>query len=87
MFAGARGGGKNYSYATAESAMLALAELLSLLVCRCADLQEAFERVDHDGDGVINTAELEEIARSLNLNLSHSQAEAVVARFGNKGQI
>ena len=50
------------------------------------DLQEAFERVDHDRDGVINVAELEEIACSLNLNLSHAQAEAVVSRFGSKGQ-
>ena len=52
----------------------------------CADLQHAFERVDHDGDGVINVNELEQIARSLNLKLSHSQAEAVVSRFGSKGQ-
>jgi len=35
---------------------------------------------------VINVAELEQIARSLNLKLSHSQAEGVVSRFGTKGQ-
>jgi len=52
----------------------------------CADLQQAFERVDHDGDGVITVIELEQIARSLSLKLSHSQAEAVVSRFGSKGQ-
>jgi len=51
-----------------------------------ADLQQAFERVDHDGDGVINVEQLEQIARSLNLSLLHSQAEAVVSRFGMKGK-
>jgi len=56
-------------------------------VCLCvgADLQEAFERVDHDRDGMINVAELEEIARSLNLSLTHAHAEAVISRFGTKG--
>ena len=51
-----------------------------------SDLQQAFERVDHDGDGVINVEQLEQIALSLGLKLSHSQAEAVVLRFGSKGQ-
>ena len=59
-----------------------------MLLCRCvdADLHQAFERVDHDGDGVINVQELEQIAMSLGLKLSHAQAEAVVSRFGTKGQ-
>ena len=51
-----------------------------------ADLQEAFERVDSDRDGVINVSQLEQIAHYLNLNLSHSQADAVISRFGTKGE-
>jgi len=51
-----------------------------------ADLQEAFEQVDEDRDGVINVEQLEQIALSLGLKLSRAQAEAVVSRFGTKGQ-
>lgn len=57
-----------------------------VVVCVGSDLQEAFEQVDHDRDGVINVEELEQIALSLGLKLTHSQAEAVVSRFGTKGQ-
>ena len=60
---------------------------MQLLRCYVgADLQQAFERVDVDEDGVINVDELEQIAYSLNLKLSHPQAEAVMSRFGTKGQ-
>ena len=51
-----------------------------------ADLQQAFESVDYDGDGVINAEQLEQIAHSLNLSLSRAQAESVISRFGSKGE-
>jgi len=64
-------------------------QMMTNVCCFCytdTDLQQAFERVDFDGDGIINVEELEQIALSLGLKLSHTQAEAVVSRFGTKGQ-
>jgi calmodulin len=49
-----------------------------------ADLQQAFNSVDKDKDGVINVEELQHIAQSLGLDISQSKAQTIINRYGTK---
>lgn len=50
------------------------------------DLQQAFERVDIDKDGIIGVDELLQVAQSLGFNVSQPQAESIMERYGTKGK-
>ena len=49
------------------------------------DLQESFEAVDTDKDGVINVDQLEQVAQRLGLNITRQQAETMMSSFGKAG--
>lgn len=48
-----------------------------------ADLKAAFDSVDKEKTGVINTSQLEDVFRSCGLSISSAQAEAMIKKYGS----
>lgn len=47
------------------------------------DLKAAFDSVDKEKTGVINTSQLEDVFRSCGLSISSAQAEAMIKKYGS----